>query len=173
MAFIPQTWLPAANMQRIICHWTAGTHNASDFDKAHYHILINGDGTVVKGIPSIKLNESPAKAGYAAHTLNCNSGSIGVSLACMAGATEVPFNPGKFPMTKTQWDMLSSVVAELCKFYKIPVTDKTVLSHAEVQLNLGIKQRNKWDYTRLAFEPDIKGARPCGDRLRAEVKAKL
>lgn len=173
MSFIPSSWLPDVNMQRIICHWTAGANKASEFDRGHYHILIEDDGKLVRGIPSIDLNTNPKKPGYAAHTLNCNTGSIGVSLCCMGGAVESPFNAGKWPMTKKQWEVLSSVLAELCTFYKIPVTEKTVLSHAEVQGNLGITQRGKWDYTRLAFDPSVKGARACGDKLRSEVKAKL
>ncbi|OHV84141.1 peptidoglycan recognition family protein [Rhizobium sp. LCM 4573] len=170
---LPAEWLPRAKMQRVICHWTAGGHRASDFDRSHYHILIEADGNVVRGKPSIALNEAPAKKGYAAHTRNCNSGSIGVSLCCMALATEAPFNPGPAPMTKAQWDKLAVVVADLCRAYAIPVTPKTVLSHAEVQTNLGIKQSGKWDFTRLAFAPDVKGAKACGDLLRAAVAANL
>ncbi|MFQ6186366.1 N-acetylmuramoyl-L-alanine amidase [Sinorhizobium meliloti] len=170
---IPADWMPAAKMERIICHWTAGAHKASEFDRSHYHILIEADGKLIRGIPSIKLNEAPAKKGYAAHTLGANSGSIGVSLCCMGGANEAPFDPGKYPMTLVQWDAMTSVVADLCRRYSIPVTDKTVLSHAEVQNNLGIQQRGKWDFTRLAFDPSVKGAKACGDKLRAEAKAKL
>lgn len=172
-SIVPADWMPAAKMERIVCHWTAGAHKASDFDRSHYHILIEDDGKLVRGIPSIKLNEAPAKKGYAAHTLSLNSGSIGVSLCCMGGATESPFSPGKYPMTEKQWTALTSVVAELCRRYGIPITDKTVLSHAEVQNNLGIAQRGKWDFTRLAFAPEIKGAKACGDKLRAEAKAKI
>lgn len=171
--FVPADWMPSAEMNRIICHWTAGTHKATEFDRQHYHILIEADGDLVRGIPSIKLNEAPARKGYASHTLNCNSGSIGVSLCCMGGAVEAPFMPGKYPMTKTQWDRLTSVVAELCRKYGVTVTDRTVLSHAEVQHNLGITQRGKWDYTVLAFDRSVKGARACGNKLRAEVLAKL
>ncbi|MER8369697.1 hypothetical protein NKH70_28955 [Mesorhizobium sp. M0991] len=40
---------------------------------------------------------------------------------------------------------MTAVVAELCKYYRIKVTSKTVLSHAEVESNLGIEQRGKWD----------------------------
>ncbi|MDW9786787.1 N-acetylmuramoyl-L-alanine amidase [Sinorhizobium meliloti] len=170
---VPAEWMPDAKMERIILHWTAGAHKASEFDRGHYHILIEDDGKLVRGIPSIELNEAPAKKGYAAHTLGANSGSIGVSLCCMAGANEAPFDPGKYPMTGAQWDALTSVVADLCRRYSIPVTDKTVLSHAEVQNNLGIQQRGKWDFTRLAFDPSVKGAKACGDKLRAEAKAKL
>ncbi|MDX0802497.1 N-acetylmuramoyl-L-alanine amidase [Sinorhizobium medicae] len=172
-AIIPADWMPDAKMGRIVCHWTAGAHKASEFDRGHYHILIEDEGKLVRGIPSIALNEAPAKRGYAAHTLGANSGSIGVSLCCMGGSNEAPFDPGKYPMTREQWDALTSVVANLCRRYSIPVTDKTVLSHAEVQNNLGIQQRGKWDFTRLAFDPSVKGAKACGDKLRAEAKAKL
>lgn len=170
---VPADWMPSAKMDRIICHWTAGTHKATEFDRGHYHILIEADGNLVRGIPSIKLNEAPAKKGYAAHTLNCNTGSIGVSLCCMGGSVESPFMPGKYPMTKAQWDKLTSVVVDLCRKYGIKVTDRTVLSHAEVQHNLNIPQKGKWDYTVLAFDLSSKGARACGDKLRAEVLAKL
>ncbi|ASP84754.1 N-acetylmuramoyl-L-alanine amidase [Sinorhizobium meliloti] len=170
---VPSDWVPNANMERVICHWTAGAHKASDFDRSHYHILIEDDGKLIRGIASIDLNEAPAKKGYAAHTLSANSGSIGVSLCCMGGANEAPFDPGKYPMTREQWEALTSVVAVLCRRYSIPVTDKTVLSHAEVQNNLGIQQRGKWDFTRLAFDPSVKGAKACGDKLRAEAKSKL
>jgi N-acetyl-anhydromuramyl-L-alanine amidase AmpD len=169
---IPEDWKPAAKMQRIICHWTAGAHKASDFDRGHYHILIEADGKLIRGIPTIDANQAPVGKNYAAHTLNCNTGSIGVSLCCMAEAVEAPFNPGKHPMTEKQWDTLAAVVADLCREYKIPVGPKTVLSHAEVQSNLGILQRGKWDFTRLAFAPSVKGAQACGDNLRAAV-AKL
>lgn len=170
---VPDDWMPKAKMSRVIVHWTAGAHKATDFDRQHYHILIEGDGKLVRGIPSIKLNEVPAKKGYAAHTLNCNSGSIGVSLCCMAGAVESPFKAGSFPMTEKQFDTLAEVVADLCKAYDIDVSPKTVLSHAEVQTNLGIKQRGKWDYTRLAFDPSVIGAKACGDKLRAAVKGHM
>ncbi len=172
-ALLAADWMPCAKMQRVIIHWPAGTHTASETDRAHYHVLIEGGGKPVRGKPSIKLNKAPAKSGYAAHTLNCNSGSIGVSMCCMGGAIESPFSAGRYPMTREQWDAMTSAVADLCRWYSIPVTDKTVLSHAEVQNNLGIQQRGKWDFTRLAFAPSVVGAKACGDKMRAEVRAKL
>ena len=42
---VSAAWMPPARMQRIIVHWTAGAHKASDLDKAHYHILIQGDAS--------------------------------------------------------------------------------------------------------------------------------
>ena len=173
-SIIPADWMPAAKMQRVIVHWTAGTHTASDNDRSHYHVLLEGSGKPVRGIPSIKLNEVvKTGSGYAAHTLGCNTGSIGVSMCCMGGAIESPFSAGKYPMTREQWDAMTSAVADLCRRYSIPVTDKNVLSHAEVQNNLGITQRGKWDFTRLAFDPSVVGAKACGDKMRADVRAKL
>src|SRR5690606_21599103 len=52
----------------------------------------------------------------------------------------------------------------------IAVTPKTVLTHAEVQANLGIKQRNKWDIAVLPFDRKVVGAKAIGDKLRSEVK---
>lgn len=170
---VPDAWMPAAHMQRIIVHWTAGAHKASGLDRSHYHILIEDDGHLVRGTPSILLNQAPVKSGYAAHTLNCNSGSIGVSLCCMAGAIESPFKAGSAPMTRTQWDMLPKVLAALCRRYSITVTRQTVLSHAEVQSTLGITQRGKWDIARLAFDPSVIGAHVCGDIFRSSTRALL
>lgn len=170
---VPADWMPWAQMQRIIVHWTAGGHKASATDRKHYHLLLEGDGTLVRGNPSIALNQAPVKAGYAAHTLNCNSGSIGVSLCGMAGAVERPFQAGKSPITMEQWAALPAVIAALCRRYSIPVTPSTVLSHAEVQATLGIAQRGKWDIAILPFDPALNTARKVGDSLRAAVKARL
>jgi len=170
---IPSEWLPECSMQRIICHWTAGAWKANSSDVAHYHIIIEDDGRLVRGSYSIKDNVNTGDGRYAAHTKSCNTGSIGVSLACMADAIENPFNAGKYPMTAKQWEILSTVVAELCNFYGIKVKPETVLSHAEVEKTLGKPQAGKWDYTRLAFDPTTVGAKECGDKLRDEVTQKL
>lgn len=174
MTSIPAEWMPAAKMARVIVHWTAGANSPSGNDKAHYHILIDGTGKLVRGKPTIDLNGLPkAKAGYAAHTLNCNTGSIGISLCGMAGAVERPFNPGKSPITSAQWGALLEACAELCEHYQIPVTPKTLLSHAEVQTNLGIRQRGKWDIAILPFNRSFDTAREVGDELRSNVAALL
>ncbi|GGC94851.1 hypothetical protein GCM10010994_60710 [Chelatococcus reniformis] len=87
------SWMPTAKMLRIILHWSAGTNKASGLDKSHDHILIESDGNLVRGVPSIDKNDpSGTKSGYAAHTLNCNTGSIGASLCGMSGAVESPFS---------------------------------------------------------------------------------
>lgn len=168
---LPAVWLPAVKMSRVILHWSAGAYRVSDLDKEHYHLIVDGAANVVRGDHSIADNVNTADDDYAAHTRGCNTGSIGVSMACMAGATEVPFRPGSFPMKETQWKRAAEVVAHLADFYKITVTDKTILTHAEVQPNLGIKQAGKWDVTRVAFDPKLIGAKACGDAFRALVKS--
>jgi hypothetical protein len=166
---VPPSWMPDAKMQRIIFHWTAGAYKANSTDVQHYHILIEGDGKLTKGTPSIKLNEAPLKSGYAAHTANCNSGSIGVSCCAMAGAVEKPFDAGKYPLTKVQWDTLVKVLRELAARYAIPISKTTVLSHAEVQANLGIAQKGKWDIAILPFDQSFNTAAKVGDRMRKEI----
>lgn len=170
---VPAAWMPVARLERIVFHWTAGNSTASNIDRAHYHVLIEGDGKLVRGIPSIAANGIGGSGQRASHTLNCNTGSIGVSLCGMTGAIESPFNPGKSPITAIQWKTLADVLADLCRRYDIPVTPRTVLSHAEVQSTLGVAQRSKWDISRLPFAPTVIGAKACGDAMRSAVAAKL
>jgi N-acetyl-anhydromuramyl-L-alanine amidase AmpD len=157
-------------MKRIIVHWTAGTNKAGTTDLLHYHYLVQGDGTVVPGIYPVSANERLRGSAYAQHTRGTNEGSIGVSMCGMYGATEQPFKAGKYPITKKQWDRMILLVADLARKYKIPVTPKTILTHAEVQGTLGITQKNKWDITRLPWDSSRKGAKVIGDYLRDGVK---
>lgn len=159
-------------MDRIIIHWTAGGHTPSNLDKEHYHFIIAGDGSVVAGKWPVSANVKPVKGKYAAHTLNCNTGSVGVSVAAMAGAVERPFNAGKAPITSAQLSALARLCRDLAAKYKIPVTRETILSHAEVQPTLGIKQRGKWD---IAWLPGMKAPGDpvaVGDKIRAMIAEK-
>jgi hypothetical protein len=168
---LPADWTPAAPMIRIIPHWTAGGYIASSLDKEHYHFLIEGDLDVVRGHRSILDNVNIAgktSDDYAAHTRGCNTKAIGIALCASAGAEESPYKPGKCPVTEAQWDRMAGVIAHLCKVYRIPVTDKTVLTHAEVQKNLGIQQAGKWDIAKLPFG-GLVTAKACGDDLRRRV----
>jgi hypothetical protein len=156
-------------MRRIILHWSAGRHNASATDIKHYHYIVEGDGTVVAGNHPVSANESTATP-YAAHTRGANTGAIGVSFAAMHGAKERPFNAGKYPITQRQVDSMVQLVARLSIKYKIPIDREHVLSHAEVQPTLGIKQRGKWD---VAWLPGMETAGDpveIGDKLRAAVR---
>lgn len=161
-------------MQRLILHWSAGAHTASTLDLQHYHFVIDGQGRVHKGKHPVSANAGPLKSGaYAAHTLNANTGSIGVALAAMAGAQERPFSAGKYPITPAQVDALAALCADLCRQYNIPVSRQTVLSHAEVQPTLGITQSGKWDITWLPGMSAPGNPVAVGDQIRALIVAKL
>ena len=134
-------------MKRIILHWSGGAYQPNTKDLKHYHRLIDGNGNIHIGRFPIEQNEKPLKRGqYAAHTYRCNSDSIGVAFCAMFGARDVQ-DIGNYPIREIQWDAMVRLVADLCEEYQIPVTRETVLSHAEVQPTLGIKQKEKWDIT--------------------------
>lgn len=166
---VPDSWMPNCAMKRVHVHWTAGAYAASENDREHYHILVDGDCGLVRGKYSIIANVSTSDAdGYAAHTKSANTGAIGISACCMAGAVENPFNAGKYPLQIEQWDMLARVAADLCLKYGIKVTPETVLQHGEVQQNLGIAQDGKWDICALPWEPSWSAAE-VGDDFRKRV----
>jgi len=172
MATLPKKLLSPCSMKRIICHWSEGNYKANSTDLEHYHILIEGDGTVRGGDHTILDNVSASDGSYAAHTLGTNTGSIGVACCCMVGCQEKPFKPGSQPLKKSQWDVMVQVVAELCQFYSIPVTKTTVLGHGEVQSNLGIKQKGKWDPMVWPWDTSKTRAQ-VGVALREQVSAAL
>ena len=159
-------------MKRVICHWSEGNYKANSTDIEHYHILIEGDGTVRGGDHTINDNENTADNDYAAHTLNANTQAIGVACCCMVGCQESPFKPGSQPMKQSQWDTMVQVVAELCQFYGVPVTPTTVLGHGEVQGNLGIIQKGKWDPMVWPWDTSKTPAQ-VGAALREKVAAAL
>lgn len=155
-------------MLRIILHWSAGTHTPSALDLSHYHYVVDGAGRVHTGKP-VAANRAPLSSGYAAHTRNCNTDSIGIAVAAMAGAQERPFSAGRYPITEPQIEAFVRLAADLAREYGIPITRRTILSHAEVQPTLGIAQAGKWD---IAWLPGMAGpADPVavGDRLRAWI----
>lgn len=138
-------------IDRITLHWTAGTGKANATDRRAYHKIIEAGGTVVLGDHPPQAN-SPIRnprdsSTYAAHVKDANTRNLGIALAGMRGAQEIPFRPGDHPITLAQIDAALAEVARDCKKYGIAVTRKTVLTHAEVEPTLGIKQNRKWDIT--------------------------
>jgi N-acetyl-anhydromuramyl-L-alanine amidase AmpD len=154
-------------VKRVIAHWSVTKYKADTTSRQHYHFIVEGDGTVVDGLYKPEANERIVGTRYAAHTRGCNTGSIGVACAAMLGAISVD-KPGDYPITSTQFTAMCRLIAKLCKKYDIPVTPQTVLSHAEVQDTLGIKQNGKWDISVLPFA-GFKTAKACGDEMRRRV----
>jgi len=149
-----------SGVTRVHLHWTGGGHIANATDKKAYHGLFQGDGTC------IKLAEPWV---YRPLTLNANSGAVGLSMCCMAGAQERPFQWGKAPMTAAQLHAMCRDAAAICIAYDIPVTRWSVLTHAEVQPTLGIKQNRKWDISVLPGMPAPGDPIAVGDRIREMI----
>lgn len=160
-------------LHRIHLHWTAGAYGDIALERKHYHILILENGRAVMGDLAPEANADTSDGQYAAHTRAANSGSIGVAVDAMAGAQYSPFSTGPYPITKAQMEGLACEVANLCETYDIPVTPYSVLTHAEIEPTLGIRQRNKWD---ICWIPGM--TRPgdpveVGNAIRQMIRAKL
>lgn len=155
-------------MKRIHLHWTAGADGINQVEDDHYHFIVERDGTVVSG-KHVPEDNIPPLNNYAAHTYHANSYAIGVSLDAMAGAVERPFDPGSYPITEVQLEAMASLVGHLAEKYGIPITRETVLTHAEVEPTLGIKQKWKWDITWLPGMDKPGDPVEVGDRIRAMI----
>lgn len=161
-------------MNRLIWHHTGGGYTPSPLDLRHYHGVIDGDGQVVPGLHPVSANApgQPLRPGrYAAHTRGLNTGSIGLSVAAMAGAQwRDPFGSTRHPVRPVQIDALIVESARLCLRHGIAPHRRTTLSHAEVETTLGVRQEEKWDFD----YPPRGGPGPrdplaIGDELRAEL----
>ena len=164
-------------MNRLTLHHTGGSHKPNATDLRAYHRVVDGSGVVHEGQFAIE-NNAPGRirrGHYAAHTARLNTGNIGVALACMAGAQwRDPRGSTRFYPTPTQIEATTTLLARLCEYYSIPVTRRTVLTHAEVEPTLGVAQRGKWDFD---YDPwgveDGRDPIHIGDQIRARVLAKI
>lgn len=155
---------------RIILHWTAGGPRASVHDKRFYHFLTEATGRIVRGDHAPEDNISTRDHIYGAHTRALNTGSIGHAFCGMAMAQPAPLFLGSYPLNEVQLQAGLDHVASLCRRYGIPVTRRTVLTHAEVQPTLGVAQRGKWDIRWLPGMTKIGDAVAIGDLLRERIK---
>ncbi|WP_164555287.1 peptidoglycan recognition protein family protein [Paracoccus haematequi] len=164
-------------MNRIVGHHSAGPFSVTVADREHYHRIIDGDGKRHSGRHPISANApgKPLRSGsYAAHTRGLNTGSIGVAMACMHDAKwSSPRSCAFFPKA-AQVSAFISEMADLAIEYSIPVTRKTVLTHAEVEITLGVEQAGKWDFD---YDPwgriDSRDPVVIGDLIRDAVSAEI
>jgi hypothetical protein len=162
-----------SGLHRIHWHWTAGAYGDISMERRAYNGLIDQHGNRVDGDFRFEAQATYRPGRAASHTLNANTGAIGLSCDAMAGAQERPFKWGKAPLT---WEMVFEMcewTAELCHAYDIPVSPYSVLSHAEVQPTLGIRQRWKWDFTVLPGMNNTADPIEIGHRLRAITIEKM
>lgn len=153
---VPSKWLDSSPMHSVFFHWTAGAYRASELDKEHYHIIVEGDGRLVRGDHTIADNTQVGDNDYAAHTGRHNTKAIGVAVACMRGAVERPFRPGPSPMTQKQWDAMLVVGADLVEHYGIKIEPKSCCGHGRVYAHHGQKNyTGKWDPLKLPWAPNV------------------
>lgn len=160
-----------SGIHRIVMHWTAGADGVIGLERQHYHLIIDRAGRIHTGTLKPEANVDCRDGRYAAHTRALNTGSIGISLDAMAGAKQSPFDPGKYPITQEQVQALAETVADLCETYQIPIDRTSVLTHAEVEPTLGVKQRSKWDITWLPGMSKPGDPIEVGDKLRSMIVA--
>lgn len=163
--------MAGVTMKGIVMHWDGGGGVPSRETLNAYHAAVSRDGKVHYGKYKPEHNLSTADGHYAAHTRAMNTGWIGLAVCGMYGAKERPFSWGPSPLTWGQINVFTELVAEFALTYKIPVTRKTVLTHAEVQPTLGVWQRNKWDIRVLPGMEAVGDPIEIGDRLRNDIRA--
>lgn len=146
---IPVEWLPTAAtgwVRRCILHWTAGLPEPTALDKRHYHLLIRQDGAAVRGNTPI--------GSVASHTRLLNTGSVGIAVCGMLGATPRG-HYGPYPLTAVQVERMTQGVAEVCHAYELAVTERTVLCHSEAWRVYRRPQLGKFDIDVLPYESEL------------------
>lgn len=180
-----------SDVERMILHWSAGSHTASDHDRCRYHYLIEhheGDPrnpdddvtTILSGVP-VEANLKRAAGrpiycddpedGYAAHTRGFNTGSVGISLCGMRGARDLrpggQVDPGPSPITRLQVRALIGLLVSKLAEYDLGLSEDTVFTHAEADWIHGRPQVGKWD---ISWCPGITlSRRDYGDWIREQV----
>ncbi len=117
-------------MKRIVIHWTAGGYCPTDYEKEHYHFLVDRDGVVHNGKFKPEDNEVCKVGKYAAHTGGGNTGSIGVAICAMAGFKNRNCI-GNYPILKKQFESTMEFCAQLAEKYKLEISPQTIMTHYE------------------------------------------
>ena len=156
-------------VKRIILHWSAGRYYPTEFEKRHYHYLIDAEGNIVNGKYKPEDNDDCTDGCYAPHTGGGNTGSVGVCLCGMSGFVSNSVC-GYYPITRKQFEVCMKFVAELCKKYKIPISEKTVLTHYEFgRANPKTSSAGKIDIIFLPPYPWVK-KNEVGSFIRSKVR---
>lgn len=166
-----------SGITRVHWHWTGGNHKISYHDKKYYNDLFDYEGNHYDGISPAhhQAHYMPGRVGVS-HTLNANTGAIGMAVAGMFNAQTFGdrVDVGKYPITWDSIDAMLERTVEYCKYFDIKISPWTTLTHAEVQKNIGIRQRNKWDIQILPDKLDrLYSPRDIGDKLRKRMVDKF
>ena len=160
------------NKRRMFLHWSAGSYTKP---YGAYHTIFMGDGKAVRNTPY-----GVDKGG---HTGGGNTGSIGLSMAAMAGGTE---NAKSWPTPpkQAQIDAMTSEAAQIAVDwgYSNADVDNLIMTHGEWEryaTKNGILPGSpeRWDLDKLKpSDPRIDTSKVKshgGNALRAMIKAKM
>jgi hypothetical protein len=168
-----------SGIYRVHWHWAASTYSVTWAVIRHYNAVFDRDGNKHDGgsPPEQQAIYSPPRFGVS-HTFRANTHAVGLSVAAMAGAktnwgTGV-VDQGQYPLTWAAIDGMLEETVDLCREFDIKPSPWTTITHCEVQTNIGIKQKNKWDIRVLPCNPTkLLSEREGGDILRARMMEKF
>lgn len=112
------------SLSRITFHWTGGVYTPNQTDINAYHFLIDGDGKVHKGKYKPEDNLNCQDGVYARHCGGANTGNIGIAI-CGCYSDD-------YPIKRIQIEAACKLAAQLCEKYGIRITNRSVMTHAEV-----------------------------------------
>jgi len=169
-----------SGITRVHWHWTASTYDVTWDVRSHYNDVFDEHGHEFDGGAPAHLQASydwRNKIGVS-HTFNANTGAIGLAVAAMAGASAnwgaSTVDPGKYPMTQEQIDAMLKKTVEYCRAFDIKPSPWTTLTHAEVQTNINIRQKGKWDIRCLPENhKQLLSEKAAGDLLRKRMMEKF
>ncbi len=108
---------------KIYLHWSAG-HYFQRF--GDYHVNITADGKLYVSTDNL--------ADTLAHTYMRNSGAVGISLCCAAGATTNDL--GDEPPTKEQIEAMAQAVCAVADGLWLTISPEYVMTHGEAADNI-------------------------------------
>lgn len=170
---------PAGDLRYAYLHWT-GSDYSQTFPAYHFCIGYDGGAPFVVRSHDLRHNmrdvRQSAAAPYAAHTAGRNSHAVGFAVCGMQGASPSDF--GAFALRDDTLALLCATVADVCRFYAIPIDAGHVRTHAEAAVAdgyFGCGTDERWDIARFEAAPwplRAAEAERAGAELRARIRAR-
>jgi len=157
-----------SGLRRVVMHWAASSYNLSQHIQRSYHEIAGQDGKRYKGTFPPEANIRPVRGRYAAHIAGENTGSIGLSMICMAEVRGASWPPGPYPMTDVQLDEFCNMVAEYLQAYDLERIPEQCLTHGEAQ-----PKRRPVELCWFPGFTKLVSVTEGGDYLRDRIKQKL
>lgn len=168
-----------SGITRVCWHWAASSYDVTWDVRRHYNGVFDEKGNEYDGGAPAQQQALyiPEKIGVS-HTYNGNTGAIGLSCAGMAEAKvnwgTNTVDMGRYPLTWAAVDGMLEKTVEYCRAFGIIPSPWTTTTHCEIQTNIGIRQKNKWDIRVLPDNPkQLLSEREAGDILRKRMMEKF